>query len=126
MITTKSVSVVTKSLLPNNAPRIGTDPIQGSWEIARRLSVCSRPAIEKLWPSRSSTVVRASRFVSDGTTNPLRVTANAKLSSLTDGARRRLMIPFSRTVGLNDNWTPKGWYWMVITHVPTVDVWHVG
>ena len=35
-----------------------------------RLSVDSRPAIAKLWPSRNSIVVRASRLVSDGTVKP--------------------------------------------------------
>src|SRR5262249_23370126 len=104
------------------------EPIQGSCETARRLSACNRPAMEKLWPSRSSTVVRASRLLIEGTLKPLIVTACAKLSSLTDGAKRRLMMPFSRTVGLKVNWTPYGWYWMVIAHPPIVGVpdWHVG
>ena len=31
---------------------------------------CSSPAIAKLWPSRNSIVVRASRLVSDGTVKP--------------------------------------------------------
>jgi hypothetical protein len=36
------------------------EAIQGSCDTVRRLSSCSRPAMEKLCPSRSSTVVRAS------------------------------------------------------------------
>src|SRR5262245_37104060 len=96
----------------------------------RRLSACSSPAIEKLWPSRSSTVVRASRLLIDGTLKPDMVTACAKLSSLTDGASRKLMMPLSRTVGVKANCTPNGWYWMVMAH-PTAtaapdDDWHVG
>ena len=72
--------------------------------------------MEKLWPSRSSTVVRASRLLIEGITKPDIVTAVAKLSSLTDGASRKLMMPFSRTVGVNVNCTPNGWYWMVMAH----------
>ena len=37
-------------------------------------------------------------------------TACAKSSSLTDGARRRLMMPLAKTVGTNVNCTPKGLY----------------
>ena len=59
--------------------------------------------MEKLWPSRRLTVVRASRLSSEGMVKPFNVMAVAKLSSLTDGARRILMMPFSRTVGLNVN-----------------------
>src|SRR5262249_393319 len=56
------------------------------------------------------------------------VTACAKLSSLTDGARRRLIMPFSRTVGLKLNCTPNGWYWMVTAHAPPMvaAAWHTG
>ena len=50
----------------------------------------------KLWPSRNSTVVVASRLTSEGTVVPEIVTALAKSSSLTEGARRRLMTPFER------------------------------
>src|SRR5262249_13841882 len=66
--TIKSVSADWNSFLPNRGPRTGTEPIQGSCEMLRRLFSCSRPAIEKLWPSRSSTVVRASRLLIDGMT----------------------------------------------------------
>ena len=89
-------------------------------DVALGLSSDSRPAIAKLWPSRNSTVVRASRLVSDGTLKPEICTACAKLSSLTDGARRRLMMPFARTVGVNVNCTPNGLYWMVMTGTPPV------
>ena len=41
----------------------------------RRFLACSSPAIAKLWPSRNSIVVRASRLVSDGITKPEIVTA---------------------------------------------------
>ena len=68
-MTTRSVSDVWYCLLLNSAPRT-TDPIQGSCETLRALSDDSRPAIAKLWPSRSSIVVRASRLVSDGTVKP--------------------------------------------------------
>ena len=36
----------------------------------RRFLACSSPAIAKLWPSRNSIVVRASRLVSDGIMKP--------------------------------------------------------
>ena len=67
----------------------------------RRFLACSSPAIAKLWPSRNSIVVRASRLVSDGMLKPEIWTAFAKSSSLTDGARRRLMMPPAKTVGTN-------------------------
>src|SRR5215510_2375271 len=59
---------------------------------------------------------------------PFMDTACAKLSSLTDGARRRLIMPFSRTVGLKLNCTPNGWYWMVTAHAPPIvaAAWHTG
>ena len=38
--------------------------------MSRSFIVDSRPAIAKLWPSRNSIVVRASRLVSDGTVKP--------------------------------------------------------
>ena len=38
--------------------------------MSRSFIVDSRPAIAKLWPSRNSMVVRASRLVSDGTVKP--------------------------------------------------------
>ena len=74
----------------------------------RRFIDCSSPAIAKLWPSRNSIVVRASRLVSDGTMKPEIWMACVKSSSLTDGARRRLMMPLAKTVGTNVNCTPKG------------------
>src|SRR5262249_12051239 len=110
----------TNDWLLTNLQGAGSEPIQGSCETLRGLSVCSRPAIEKLWPSRSSTVVRASRLSSDGMLKPFAFTAIAKLSSLTDGARRRLMMPFSRTVGVKANCTPNGWYWTLMTGTPPV------
>ncbi len=45
----------------------GTLPSQGSCSIAFLLSVCSKPPITKLWPSRNSTVVEARRTISAGT-----------------------------------------------------------
>ena len=47
----------------------------------------------KLWPSRSSTVVRARRVVRDGITVPDNLTAFAKSSSLTSGMSFKLMTP---------------------------------
>ena len=41
-----------------------------------------------------------------------------KSSSLTDGARRRLMMPPAKTVGTNVNSTPKGLYWVVMIGTP--------
>src|SRR5713101_5015972 len=53
----------------------------------------------KLWPSRSSMVVRASRLMSDGIVKPEICTALAKSRSLTAGTRRKLMMPLASTVG---------------------------
>ena len=46
--------------------------------------------------------------------------ACVKSSSLTDGARRRLMMPPAKTVGTNVNCTPKGLYSVVMTGTPPV------
>ena len=40
---------------------------------------CTRPAMAKVWPLASSTVVSARRTVSDGTLKPLALTAPASL-----------------------------------------------
>ena len=48
------------------------------------------------------------------------VTGFAKSSSLTDGARRRLMTPPAKTVGTNVNSTPKGFHWTVMTGAPPI------
>ena len=76
--------------------------------MSRRFLACSSPAIAKLWPSRNSIVVRASRLVSDGIAKPEIWMACAKSSSLTDGARRRLMTPPAKTVGTNVNCYAEG------------------
>src|ERR1700740_3001716 len=86
-------------MLRNSAPSTGTEPSQGICEVRRRSLACRRPAIAKLWPSRSSIVVTASRLMSDGMVVPEIVTALAKSSSLTSGAIRRLLMPLERTVG---------------------------
>ena len=46
--------------------------------------------------------------------------ACAKSSSLTDGARRRLMMPLAKTVGTNVSCTPKGLYSVVMIGTPPV------
>ena len=61
--------------LRNNVPKTGTEPIQGSCDKLPMLLDCKRPAIAKLWPLRSSIVVRASRLVRDGMVVPEIVTA---------------------------------------------------
>src|SRR5215475_6126029 len=113
-------------MLLNKAPRTGTDPSQGICDRSLRSLACSRPAIAKLWPSRSSIVVTASRLISDGTVVPEIVTALAKSSSLTSGAIRRLIRPFCRTVGVNDSRTPKGLYSIVGVTSPLAEVAAIG
>ena len=80
--------------LRNSAPSTGSDPIHGSCEMFRYCAACSRPAIAKLCPSRSSTVVVAVRRVIAGMVVPEIVTALVKSSSLTSGLIDRLMIPW--------------------------------
>ena len=77
-------------------------------EMSPRLLFCSRPAIAKLWPSRSSIVVLVWRLDRAGMSKPEMRTALTKSSSLTDGARRRLMMPLASTVGMNVSSTPNG------------------
>ena len=62
--------------------------------------------------------MRASRLVIDGIVKPAFWTACVKSSSLTDGTRRRLMMPPSKTVGTNVNCTPKGLYSVVMIGNP--------
>ena len=66
----RSVSFFWYEALRNSAPSTGTSPSQGSCEIAFWPTLCSRPPITKLWPSRSSTVVEARRTISGGTEMP--------------------------------------------------------
>ena len=67
------VTMITSSLSPrwksfdlNNAPITGTSPMPGSALVRSVLVRCSRPAMAKLWPLPSSTVVSARRTVSAG------------------------------------------------------------
>ena len=64
---TSSVSLRWKRSERNSAPSTGTSPSPGQRRCrsVRALS-CSRPAMAKLWPLPSSTVVSARRTVSAG------------------------------------------------------------
>ena len=73
----------------------------------------SSPAIMKLWPEPSSTVVSARRVVSAGTLKLFRVTLPASDSSLTSGRTRIEMRPSARTIGVKARPTPYCLYSMV-------------
>ena len=60
----------------------------------------SSPAIMKLWPEPSSTVVSARRTVSAGTWTPPMITAPWLESSETSGRTRIEMRPLESTVGV--------------------------
>jgi hypothetical protein len=85
-MTTSSVSFFWKPELRNRAPRIGTSPSHGIWSALRLWLVCSSPAMARLWPSRSSTVVLARRV--DARNAAHRV---GEVGSLTSGSITRLM-----------------------------------
>src|SRR3984957_15689314 len=69
----------------------------------------------KLWPSRSSTVVEASRTVSAGTEMPAAIATEWVGSSwLTFGLMTRLMMPSRSTVGVKARPTPYFLYSTVI------------
>ena len=59
----------------------------------------SSPAIASVWPSRSSTTVRALRSVIDGTVPPLTVVACAKLSWLMTGSTSSRITSLGKDLG---------------------------
>jgi hypothetical protein len=69
----KGVTTITSSVSPflnaverNSEPSIGRSPAPGSLVIVFCAELLSRPAIMKLWPEPSSTVVSARRTFSPG------------------------------------------------------------
>jgi len=88
-------------------------PRPGVRAIELELEFRIRPAITKLWPEPSSTVVSVRRVVSDGISKPLKRTLPVADSSETSGRTRIEMRPFSSTVGEKARPTPYCLYSMV-------------
>ena len=89
-------------------------PIQGSCWIVFWPMLRSSPPITKVWPSRSSTVVRARRTISGGIDRPAICTTLLRSSSLTSGSTVMLISPSPSTVGVKASWTPKRFHSIVI------------
>ncbi len=104
---TSSVSLRCQSADLNRAPRTGTSAAQGTWFTARIWLFSKRPAMAKLWPSRSSTWVEARRVLMAGTWKPWIWTPLRGSSWLTSGAIFRRIWPESSTVGVTFSFTPK-------------------
>src|SRR4029077_17284066 len=107
-ITTNSELVLLMDLERNSSPRTGISPMPGTLEYWAVVRWSSKPAMPKLWPLRSSTVVSACRVAIAGNTKPLMVTALPKSSELTSGKTFRRMVLSSWIVPVNSSFTPKG------------------
>src|SRR5690606_29169577 len=101
------VTTMTSSVWPlrkfcdlNRLPMIGKSPAPGSLSIVLWALLLIRPAIMKLWPEPSSTVVSARRTVSAGMVKLLIVTAPWLDSSDTSGRTRIEIRPLASTVGV--------------------------
>ncbi len=108
---TNSVSSFWKLVERNSAPMIGIDPRIGNWRTVSWKSRRSRPAMAKLSPSRSSTVVLARRVCRPGTRRLLMTIDALGSIELTSGATSMLMTPSASTVGVNARLTPNGLNW---------------
>src|SRR5690348_17735753 len=84
------------------------------------------PAIAKLWPLRSSTVVVARRTFRPGTLMSLVVTAVLGSIALTSDLRTRSIVSDAITVGVKDRPTPKSLYSIVVTGTDPVEDWTTG
>ena len=80
--------------------------------------VWSRPAMARVWPSRSSTTVRALRWSMAGTRPPLIVVPAPKLSWLKTGSTSSRITSLARMWGRKLRIAPKLANWTVTTAVP--------
>ena len=105
-----------------SAPMIGTSPRPGTFDSRFSDVRCNSPAMTKVSPLPSSTVVSARRTVRPGMLKPCNCTPPLLLSWLTSGRTFRLMRLPSITVGVKSRLTPNFLNSMVIIGPPTPGV----
>src|SRR6266404_2292759 len=110
----------------NSSPRIGISPNPGTLWLATELLFWIKPAMAKLWPLASSTVVLARLTVNPGTTCPEMRTLLVKSSWLTSGWTRMLMRLPASSVGVKERPTPKFLNSTVMTVPPPLLDWGTG
>ena len=109
---TSSISLLSKLLSRNSEPSTGISPATGRPLLPCVCSVSSRPAMAKVWPLPSSTVVSARLTMSDGTTR-LRAASGdlhaVQIAELADlGCDMQVDAAIAdRPSGRNDSETPK-------------------
>ena len=90
-----SVSIVSMVLALNQGPTMGRSPRPGMRIVVALVVSWSSPAIASVWPSRSSTTVRALRCVIEGTVPPLTVVRLCEIELADD----RLDVEADHVVG---------------------------
>ncbi len=103
---------------------MGMLPRSGTRSICERTLSERRPAIAKLWPSPSRTVVSLWRLASPGMVVPPIVTERVGSMSLTSAESLRWIVLSPITVGVNPSKIPNFFHWTAIE--PKVEVSGIG